>query len=136
MILEREEYFEYRWLTIWFLAQRRSFWIDIETIELMWKDDRYAKNVDRIFNCFSNKMNDCNSRCWWKFEWLSDSILRLSSRQKKKIVLLWSIDMSSSWFSSKNDDSSNDVEDLISDSNIAQMFDMMFSWWSKSDLMT
>ena len=108
---------------------------DIELIEWVEKNDQFAKNVDRIFNCFSNKMNDCNSKCWWKFEWFSDSILKLSSRQKRKIVLLWSIDMSSSWFSSKNDDSNNDVENLISDSSTAQMFDIMFFWWSKSDLM-
>ena len=56
--------------------------------------------------------------------------------RKERSFLLWSIDMSSSWFSSKNDDSSNDVEDLIFDSSTVQMFDMMFSWWSKFDLMT
>ena len=60
-------------------------------------------------------MNDCNTKCWWKFEWFSDSILRLSSRQKRKIVLLWSMNMCSSWFSNKNDDLNNDVEYLISD---------------------
>ena len=32
--------------------------LDIEATELMWKNDRYAKNVDRIFEKFSNEKND------------------------------------------------------------------------------
>ena len=65
------------------------FWFDIETIELMWEDDRYAKNVDRIFEEFSNE-RDVSSIDDQRFDfWLNDE---------------------------------------VSDSIIAQIFDMMFSW--------
>ena len=47
------------------------FWFDIETIELMWENDRFAKKIDRIFEEYSNEKNvssidDQKSDFWLK----------------------------------------------------------------------
>ena len=73
------------------------FWFDIETIELMWKSDRFAKKIKCKFEKFSSKKN------------------------------VSSIDDQKSDFWSNNE---------ISDSIFVLIFDMIFSWWFKSDLMT
>ena len=101
------------------------------------------ESTSTFSNCFSIKMNDCNSECWWKFEWFSDSILNLSSRQKRKIVLIWLIDMCSSRFSSEKNISSIDdqrsdswLNDEISDLISVRVFfvwcfldDLDLIWW-------
>ena len=72
------------------------FWFDTETIELMWKNDRFAKKVNRIFEEYSNEKNVSN---------IDDQRFDF-------------------WLNDEN-----------TDSITAQIFDIMFSWWSKSDLM-
>ena len=73
------------------------FWFDTEIIELIWKNDRFVKKIDKIFEEYSNEKNVSNI-----------------------------------------DDQKFDFElnDEVFDSIIAQIFDMMFSWWLKFDLIT
>ena len=80
-----------------FLAKHRTvFWFDIETIELMWKNNRFANDVNRFFERFSSEKN-------------------VSSIDDQEFDF---------WFN-----------DEITDSAIAQIFNIMFFWWSRFDLM-
>ena len=51
------------------------FWFDIETIELMWENDWFAKKLDRIFEEYSSEKNVSNIDDQ-KFDfWLNDEVL-------------------------------------------------------------